>query len=248
MYFQYLSDLHLEFYNDISHIKIIPEAPNLILAGDIGKPGTQIYKDFIEFVATKFERVFLITGNHEYYGKSNMDEIEDYIRNVICTSYQNVIFLQNECYMIPNTNLALFGGTMWSHIPYQYFYDVIRFMNDYKRIPHLSISKSNELHKKFVATLELLLKTLDDDTKLIVVSHHMPSYDLIDEKYKNNYMNINCAFATNVDIARNPKIIAWIYGHTHTASQVDKFYCNPYGYPGENKNIESKVFYASNVP
>ena len=40
------------------------------------------------------------------------------------------------------------------------------------------------------------------------------------------------------------KIKCWIYGHTHTPSDVIKngipFLCNPIGYPDENKNLDFK--------
>ena len=44
------------------------------------------------------------------------------------------------------------------------------------------------------------------------------------------------------------KIKCWIYGHTHTPSNVIineiPFLCNPIGYPNENKQINFNCFYS----
>ena len=60
---KYVSDLHLEK----NHIrKIVANKPNVILAGDIGYPKEESYKKFIHDISYKFEKVFVISGNHEY--------------------------------------------------------------------------------------------------------------------------------------------------------------------------------------
>ena len=71
------------------------------------------------------------------------------------------------------------------------------------------------------------------------MTHHLPSYKLIDRKYINDNKHLNKYFASNSDDLFVPTIKAWIYGHTHTGSVREchgiKLYCNPYGYPGENE-------------
>jgi hypothetical protein len=69
--FQYVSDIHLETYQNTSKVlfKTIlkPSAPYLALCGDIGYPGAQLYKPFLEYCSKHFEHVFYIAGNHEFY-------------------------------------------------------------------------------------------------------------------------------------------------------------------------------------
>jgi SAM-dependent methyltransferase len=69
-------------------------------------------------------------------------------------------------------------------------------------------------------------------TKLIVVSHYLPSYRLIHADYLGS--RINSAFATDMAAADDPRIAAWFYGHTHKGRPGPRFFCNPLGYPGEN--------------
>ena len=65
----------------------------------------------------KFEKVFYISGNHEYYqNKKNpksMKQIEDIIRE-ICDNYDNLFYLQNEYYDLENIRIV--GSTLWSEI------------------------------------------------------------------------------------------------------------------------------------
>ncbi len=65
---QLASDLHLEKNSNIPFDQLIkPSAPWLALCGDIGYCEQEIYQNFIKWVSTKFEKVFVIAGNHEYY-------------------------------------------------------------------------------------------------------------------------------------------------------------------------------------
>ena len=112
-------------------------------------------------------------------------------------------------------------------------------------IPNLVYIKYNKLN--------ILSKDFLEDTILninsqncIIITHHVPSYSLIDEKYKTIKMNeYNQWFYSNMDnfiSLYKDKIKCWIYGHTHTPSTkiIDEifFLCNPIGYPNENNKLE----------
>lgn len=241
--FQYISDLHLECYNDkVNKVKRKFNLKNkasdiLLLAGDIGKPTHNTYKEFLKEMSITFEQVIITTGNHEYYNMNmNIDDVDIICRD-ICRSmpHNNVKFLQNEVYEINNT-LTIFGGTFWTKIPLS-SRDLISYsVNDYKHISDFTPEKSSILHGIAINALKTALEQSDVNTKWIVMSHHMPSFDLIDAKYKTLQMNkLNYAFASDIPLTHDDRIKAWVYGHTHTPKQINKFYCNPVGYPGENK-------------
>jgi hypothetical protein len=101
----------------------------------------------------------------------------------------------------------------------------------------MSIDLYNKLYLDCYNYLE---KTINESSKeLIIITHHMPSYDLITPKYKKNMYN-QC-FASDCSKLFNNKIKLWIYGHTHDPNDAIinniRFVCNPYGYPSENINI-----------
>ena len=93
---KYISDIHLE-KNHIRNIKA--DKPNIILAGDIGYPFESSYQTFIHEMAYKFEKVFVISGNHEYDGFKNISIVENKIKN-ICNMRRNVHYLQKDTYML----------------------------------------------------------------------------------------------------------------------------------------------------
>ncbi len=231
MDFQYVSDLHLEMSGKLPKIK--RNAANLILAGDIGNPFSKIYKRFIQIVSEMFDKVFLITGNHEYYNTDNytIEEIDNSIREYI-SNYTNVYFLQNEIHHF-NDEIVIFGSTYWTHIETQEELIIKRVLNDYNYITNFTVSKCNELH-------DLAIKSLEDhyakhkDKKWIIILHHVPYKNLTLAKYHN--IGYNSAFASNEypKILDEENVIAIIYGHTHTPSIQGKYFCNAIGYPSEN--------------
>jgi hypothetical protein len=82
-----------------------------------------------------------------------------------------------------------------------------------------------------------------------MITHHMPSSSLIDEKYKEYGMDYyNQWFYSDMDqfIDENKdKIKCWIYGHTHTPSFKTLHnvpcMCNPIGYPNENDKLDFNI-------
>jgi hypothetical protein len=81
-----------------------------------------------------------------------------------------------------------------------------------------------------------------------MITHHLPSYDLIDEKYKTvNLNSVNQCFASNTDNLIKEPIILWIFGHTHQPTEkiINGIKCvaNPIGYPNElDKPDYNKIF------
>lgn len=239
MLIQYVSDIHLEFMTKVPKIKVMADV--LCLAGDIGYPYSGIYKDFLIKMNSTFKKVFIITGNHEYYmsGKNNfrsMDDINSMITSIIkFHSLTNVTFLNNS-YELYNDYLFV-GTTLWSNISGKNTNDLAE-MNDFKMIKNMSYDIYNMLHLKSCNFIENILQTVNKN-KIIMLTHHMPSFTLIEKK---NSTDLNCFYASNCDKFFVSPIVAWIYGHTHTPNinVIDDimFVCNPKGYPSENHIIK----------
>lgn len=246
MTFQYFSDIHTEFYNEnipkikrkfIEVLEKQQDRPSILLiAGDIGLPSRPSYASFLQSLSPLYEKIFITTGNHEYYQMQydSLSELDNYCREICRTMpHNNVVFMQNDTFTIQD-NLSIFGGTFWTDIPDEKHYSVMHSVNDYKMIPNFTPTMSSLQHEKSAAVLKYHIE--NSDMKWIVMSHHIPSFDLIDQKYRIRNTDMNYAFASDIKIANDPRILAWVYGHTHSSKQQGKFYCNPIGYPGENKD------------
>jgi predicted phosphodiesterase len=252
MKFQYFSDVHTEQYKgNPKKLKKIQEvikscAPYLILAGDIGDPFSSIYKDFLTYLSSIFEYIFIIAGNHEYYGNHDMNDVQKQIKH-ITSSLRNIIFLEKDIFHLPNTDIIIFGATFWSDILKEEEKDIKYYISDYRCIPEFSIYMCIEFYHDSCNTLNEMLETYPTK-KCIVISHHLPSYSLIDPKYLHAKPSLNSAFASNILQAYNSRIIAWIAGHTHKPIEQGKFHVNPIGYKGENIKFDfNKTFEISEL-
>ncbi len=248
MRIQYISDIHLEFMSKPPKIKATAEV--LCLAGDIGYPFSGIYREFLKQMNTDFKKVFLIAGNHEYYkdkkyGEASMEIINSMIQSIIINhKLTNVTFLNNS-YEEYN-NILFVGSTLWSKIPSANMNDIC-LMNDFKQIEGLTYDTYNLLHIQscqFITdTLSLVEKGelyTNPTKKIVMITHHLPSFNLIDEKH--TYSDTNCFYASKCDAYFVEPIKVWIYGHTHTPNKTIinniKFVCNPKGYPSENTSVK----------
>lgn len=238
MQIQYVSDIHLEFLKTIPNI--VPKAKILVLAGDIGYPHQQLYTTFLQDVSSKFEKVFLITGNHEYYtqGQQSMEQVDDTIEKIIeekslhNTSFLNYDYEDYEGY-------RFVGLPLWSKIQNPSY-----LINDFVAIQAMTTELYNELHAVGREFIEDMLT--NSTLPIIMITHHMPSYKLIDPIYTTPKMApYNQCFASHCDDLIKDPIKAWIYGHTHKPSITTinhvQLLCNPKGYPGENPTIHNAV-------
>ena len=238
---RYFSDLHLEFIkpNKIEEfISKIPSGINeiCILAGDIGNPYQTNYDIFMKFISKNFLKIFYIAGNHEYYNKTKMIEETNEFMEKYFQQFDNISFLNNN-YEIYD-NYCFIGTTLWSKIINPNFE-----INDIYNIPNFDYIQYNRLN---MLSVDFLQDALQKNNNCIVITHHVPSSSLIDIKYKTPqmlpynqwfYCDMHDLFETNEN-----KIKYWIYGHTHTQSNVIineiPFLCNPIGYPNENSILD----------
>jgi predicted phosphodiesterase len=244
---QVSSDIHLEMYDKNVSITdiLIPCADYLVLSGDIGYPLERNYYNFLKQCSESFEKVFVITGNHEYYSKLSMITIDNQIQQ-ICDNFDNVYFLNNDIYNDEeNSGYTFIGTTMWSRIDKYKEFAIHNTMNDYRLIynGHDAPIIPNDINKLYDKNLEWLTKSIAEhkDKKIIIITHHMPSFNFIDDKYKRS--PVNSAYASNLEqlVQDNDNIKYWIFGHTHSSvfAKINKceYICNPIGYLETDKSI-----------
>ena len=241
MKFRYFSDLHLEFIKPNKIELFLRQIPSgideiCILAGDIGNPYQTNYDIFMEFISKNFKKTFVIPGNHEYYNKTKtIQDTNDFMQNYF-QKFDNISFLNNNTENY--NNYCFIGTTLWSNITNPKYE-----INDTYHIPNFDYIQYNKLNR---SSVEFLEDALIHNENCVVITHHIPSESLIDTKYKTKLMSpYNQWFYCNMDNVietEKDKIKCWIYGHTHTPSNVRihgiPFLCNPIGYPNENTILD----------
>lgn len=253
-----VSDIHLEFYSnfcshttdngrDYNDQMFIPVTENeheqtLLLAGDIltAKKCTK-YEYFFENLSKRFKKVFVINGNHEFYGWRY-----DLSRFALADFYEdlpdNIEHLDNN-YIELDKDTAIFGGTLWTKFKdsteeiyaQQCMNDfrIITMSGGYTFTPEMSTLE----HAETINQLEKFFK-LPHKNK-VVMTHHAPSFQSSAEEYKGSLLN--AAFATDLeDYIKEKSPVLWLHGHMHSNSDYmigdTRIICNPYGYKGENKH------------
>jgi predicted phosphodiesterase len=254
---QYVSDLHLEFYDTIELANFVkPVAKYLALAGDIGKPGHALYDRFLQYASDNWKHVFYVAGNHEYYDTCRNKwkykaptTFEERHSELIRTTnkYSNIHFLRRDSpsYYLAEENIAVVGSTLWTHISDTNVATALHGMSDYNYIARyedgeiLPIRPAflNKIHEEEKQMLDLQIHYWETQkTDVVAVTHHMPSFSLIGSRYANDPLNF--CFASHCESLIRPPVKAWIYGHTHNPSSGmfghTYMACNPRGYPKEH--------------
>lgn len=230
-----VSDVHSEFYaGNVDHLlSLLPQvtAKYCVLAGDIGSVMQQpdLLRKVFQFFVKRHQHVVFVPGNHEYYGsKFKFTEVNEQLA-VICAE-EHVHLL---CRSVIELDGVLFiGATLWSAIDDAGFNGI----NDSNHVFSHKVEYLEAFVRDYQFIKESLLKSLDLDMPVVVVTHHLPSKRLIHIRYRD--YPINTAFYTNlVDMLPFHKVNYWFCGHTHEFTKVKildtVFVCNPMGYPQE---------------
>lgn len=215
MKIQYLSDLHFEHLSNRKWLKenpIIPEGDILLAAGDIYHLGEK-YKDawIFDELSEKFDQVFLIPGNHEYYGGFNVAQTKDTFQLEV---RKNVTLFHNQAFEFNGVYFIL--STLWSKVE-AYPKVVFKWMPDFRKIKYkgegLTIEHYNQLFENSFNFLQSAIKE-KGTAPCVVMTHHLPATECTAEEFKGS--PINEAFCSDLAnwIEMQP-IDVWIYGHSH---------------------------------
>ncbi|KAI1934891.1 hypothetical protein LOZ39_006046 [Ophidiomyces ophidiicola] len=222
--FQFISDIHLELSQNYSTFAVEKAAPYLILAGDIG--ALRDYEKYVTFLAAQcaqFDRVFLVLGNHEFYGISHEEGLKAAKKLESEPQLLGKLYLLNRGRVDINRRVTILGCTLWSSIPEESQLWVRMKLADFTVINDWSVEKYNAAHIEDVQWLKQQLHDIsleDEKRDVIVVTHHAPTVEKTsDPKSKLNPWS--CAFSTNLIEGQvkswpgSKNIRRWIFGHTH---------------------------------
>lgn len=195
-------------------------APYLILAGDVGRlVDFSAYGQFLERTCAKFDTIFLVLGNHEFYGLT-YDQGLARARDLVAleTLDRKVVLLDQTVYHIPGTGVTLAGCTLWSHIPVEDEEAVRHRVKDYKQIAEWSTTLHNAAHSRELAWLMVQTRTIhrdDPSRSIIVVTHHAPCKQQTSrpEQSANPWSSAFASEAISTHVWPGVKI--WLFGHTH---------------------------------
>jgi len=244
---QIMSDLHLEFLGGGTH-NIEPKAPYLALLGDIGvltDEGMPHYRKFLLEQANQFKKVFVLLGNHEYYGSTvarTLQRVKE-----ICDSHPNLVMMQQGSVKV--NGVRILGTTLWSKVPPESVRFVASSLNDYRRITTDNGSNNNgtrnisvtDTNSWFQTEVEWLAAEIEKANVLgetvVVLTHHAPISDSCDPQHYSS--PINSAFCTPLEFLLGAPVALWAYGHTHWVSDVirngTRVMTNACGYPATHE-------------
>lgn len=243
MKFALMSDLH----GYVGFAEELPEQKDtiLLLPGDLDESRLARYREMLTVLTNKFSSVYLVPGNHEYYG-SNIQKTHQRLQ-VLDDEIENFHFLNNSYKIVDD--VLIIGGTLWTDFdsgnPLTKF-DARLKMNDYKQIrfgPE-SVPWQRKLTPEDTEffhhiTKNYLRETVDnqrglcDNLKTVVLTHHAPSFQSVPEKFAND--SLNGCYCSNMDyVVGDINANVWVHGHIHSNSDYmlgdTRVICNPRGY------------------
>jgi len=220
---QLASDIHLEVGHEDLDALIKPKAKYLALIGDIGVVhNPEKYEQFLLLQAKNFEKVFVLSGNHEFY-KGEYNAVNEAI-NSICDKHESLEFLNARSVMLEG--IKVIGACMWSFAPSKEAKDDIGHkLNDYRYIkikegddePRVitpdDTNKWFEAESKFIKSE--IAKAKEENQQVIVLTHHAPVIGMgcSNPDFWNSLTNH--AFGTNLRELFGSPVSLWCYGHTH---------------------------------
>ena len=216
--FQIVSDLHIEYKNNeipdpLTLIK--PKSDVLILAGDIGS----LYKyqqlhGFLEKLCVHFKNVLYIPGNHEFYMVPNdplyeplpMDQLID--RLYLLEKQIPNLYILNQSSVIIN-NVCITGCTLWSKVEIA----IPRFIVRIHGMTNYLYDKKYSSDLKYINRMIKYCK--QNKLKLVVVTHHCPSYSVLLNGHKNNDKYVSLYVSKLDYLLNSSNVHTWVAGHTH---------------------------------
>nr|QBK85649.1 MAG: calcineurin-like phosphoesterase [Marseillevirus LCMAC101] len=226
---QIISDIHMENGTKLDEI-IYPDPEGiLIVAGDVARvENYNLYESTLKYLCSKFEKVILVPGNHEYYCIGENIKTMDLIMTTLHTfasQLGNLIVLDNDGHTVGDT--IIYGSTFWSYCPSHLFPQTPIYMGPMIRKRLMTSHDFNRLHFQALIQLENMIELAEErKKKLIVVTHYAPTFNgTLHPKYAKS-PNKQRYCSQNDYLLSNKVIKNWIYGHTDFNGNTGKLLTN----------------------
>lgn len=238
---QPVSDIHNE-YGRYS-IPIVKDRNVLVIAGDYdyAKYGTEEIRRQAEH-----SYVILVPGNHDFHGCSIQEVIDFWDSQTI----PNFHFLSNSNVVLDGVNFI--GSTLFPcfnkgdpvsiqrcNLEIGDFYHK-RIYKDSTREEFITANDFYELSVRDKAFVKNALEKLTS-RKNVLISHYLPTYESVSDKYKQRESQhaLNGAYVCDIEnILQYSNLDLIIHGHTHDSKSYDfcgiPVICNPRGYKDKN--------------
>lgn len=206
MRLQFISDLH-ETYPLIE-----PQGDYIALLGDVTSPFNPDYENYLYYLSSLFKGVFVVMGNHEYYGNIMNDTNNK--MNEMCNKFSNVFLLNNSSVII--NGYLIVGSTLWSNTTNEAFDN----LNCGKMIKMRSNKKMDiidylVLHDNSVKFIQA---EVSRGLPTIILTHYAPLHEM----NGNSFNYLTSGFSSDLSFINSDNIIAWLSGHTHNCLTIRK--------------------------
>ena len=198
------------------------------------------YREFLKRCSFQFPHTIYIAGNHEFYGGKWFQTLETLREE--CEQFNNIYFLERDTKVIDD--VTFIGGTLWTDCnkfdPLT-LHALRDMMQDYrcirKECEGYTLVKPADTCYRHQQTLDYIRKVVEGrpNDKFVVVGHHSPSFQSVNEIYKDEYL-MNGGYHSDLSefILDRPQIKLWTHGHTHHPFDYvigeTRVVCNPRGY------------------
>lgn len=262
---QFISDFHTEFFNFNKfdrlmehYLPLHPEdsKTTLCCAGDMGVYShyASTYKPLFAYLSKRFKHVIIVPGNHSWYNTAGVWNAEAAFWKDKKLP-KNVHYLDNKTKFIDG--VLFIGSCLWTDFnnsnPIAMF-EASRGMNDffcikkrsyevsadYGQVINSSRLQPEDTVKRFEESVDFIRFNLEmnRESKCVVITHHAPSYESIDEEFKHSLLNP--AYASDLTDLMRFEPVVWCHGHMHRSKgymvENTAVICNPLGYHAQDIN------------
>ena len=231
---QIMSDLHLEVGQQYAKFHIEPRAPYLVLAGDIGRLNDYaLYLDFVSLQCDQFLQVFLVLGNHEFFGITRQEGLRLAVELQASPRTKGRLNILNRTRCDLETSrgtVTILGCTLQSNIPPE-AEDIVNLkVADFRKIVDWGIADHVAEHKLDIQWLEgeiddIVRQGAKRPNSIVVITHHAPSTKGTSSP-QDEGNPWSSAFGTDLLGSGNTsslnRVNYWISGHTHYSTELRK--------------------------
>lgn len=248
MQFDFISDLHLEQWQDNTRDwKGLGTSLTCVVAGDVSKD-FRMTLSFLKHLSNCYQHVLFVDGNHEHYRNYNritdtQDEIEHALK-----SLSNVTYLADSAFVVNKT--AFIGSNGWWSFDFPELnglngrlecMEMFCAKEDYDMRDAINIWSMAQEQATFLSDVVASMQEEDQVQEIIIVTHTLPRADLIIPTFDDmvDWSKAgNAAMKQVLEYDINGKISTWCFGHMHdqhvdTRKDGVRYISHPRGRPDD---------------